>query len=145
MNAGLLYALGLRFLIVGLDKNTSLRQYDLVTNNNDVSMFKLFENAVPPFPDAKVEQPPENLWRFIWHYARPFRFLLLALLFTSAIIAGIEVYMFSAIGRMIDWMQVGDPSTFFVEHGSTLTYIALLILVVWPFLNFVSLAASPLR
>lgn len=100
-------------------------------------MFKLFENAVPPFPNTRVEQPPAELWKFVWHYTKPFRWLLVALFFTSAIIAGIEVYMFDAIGQMIDWMQVGDPNTFFVEHGSTLINMAVLVIIVWPLLNFI--------
>ncbi len=100
-------------------------------------MFKLFENAVPPFPDTKIERPPQTMWQFIWHYTEPFKYLLVGLLFTSAIIAGIEVYMFSAIGQMIDWMQAGEPSTFFSEHKTTLISIAVLVMVVWPILNFV--------
>lgn len=99
-------------------------------------MFKLFENAVPPFPDTKVEQPPQKLSAFIWHYTKPFRFLLIALFITSALIAVIEVYMFSAIGQMIDWMQSGDPSTFFDHHSGTLINMAVLIILVWPALNF---------
>ena len=99
-------------------------------------MFKLFENAVPPFPDYEVERPPKELFKFIWYYTKPFKFLLVALFFTSAIIAAIEVYMFQAIGQMIDWMQVGDPTTFFEVHGGTLLNIALLIILIWPALNF---------
>lgn len=71
----------------------------------------------------------------MWHYTKPFRFLLLGLLITSAAIAAIEVYMFSAIGQMIDWMQAGDPSTFFEQHGGTLMKIAVLILIIWPAFN----------
>lgn len=100
-------------------------------------MFKFFENAVPPFPNTEIEQPPRQLTAFIWYYAKPFRFLLLALFFTSAIIAGIEVYMFRAIGQMIDWMQFGDPANFLEEHGSVLINMALLVIIVWPTLNFI--------
>lgn len=44
--------------------------------------------------------------------------------------------MFNAIGRMIDWMQDSDPSTFFDVYGSELLMIGLLVLVAWPLLNF---------
>ena len=100
-------------------------------------MFNFFENIVPPFPEEEIEQPPAKLSHFVWHYTRPFRFLLLALFFTSAIIAGIEVYMFNAIGELIDWMQVSDPSTFMQEYGSRLGWAILVILVVWPLLHLV--------
>lgn len=103
-------------------------------------MFQIFEKAVKPFPHENACQPPATLARFIWFYARPFRFLLAALVVTSAVIAGIEVYMFSAIGQMIDWMQVSDPTTFFEVHASKLILIAALILFVWPILSFIDSA-----
>ena len=76
-------------------------------------MFKWFERAVPPFPDAPIEMPPAGLWAFTWHYTKPFRFLLLFLLFTAAGVAVIEVYMFQIIGNMIDWMKDSDPAHIF--------------------------------
>ncbi len=103
-------------------------------------MFKFFENAVPPFSNDKIEQPPSSMVKFVWHYTKPFRFLLICLLITSALISGIEVYMFNAIGNMIDWMQVSDPSTFFEVYGDQLIGVAILILIVWPLLNLVDSA-----
>lgn len=100
-------------------------------------MYKYFESLVPPFSGEEIIQPPKSLAKFVWHYAKPFRFLLVCLVFTSAIISGIEVYMFSAIGQMIDWMQVSDPSTFFSVHGPQLLLMAGLIIVVWPIMSFI--------
>ena len=100
-------------------------------------LFKLFERAVPPFSKLPVDQPPKGLWAFTWHYTKPFRFLLLALLCTAAAIAAIEVYMFQIIGMVVDWMQTSDPVTFFSEHKQQLITLALLIVVVWPVLSFI--------
>ena len=100
-------------------------------------MFKLLENAVEPFPNQVVEQAPSSLLAFVWHYTKPFRFLLSILFITSAIIAVVEVYMLSAIGKLIDWMQVGDPNTFYQVHGASLTSMVLLILIIWPLLHWV--------
>ena len=102
-----------------------------------LDMFKLLENAVEPFPNQVVEQAPSSLLAFVWHYTKPFRFLLSILFITSAIIAVVEVYMLSAIGKLIDWMQVGDPSTFYQVHGASLTSMVLLILIIWPLLHWV--------
>ncbi|MCL4148997.1 UNVERIFIED_CONTAM: hypothetical protein GTU68_049720 [Idotea baltica] len=99
-------------------------------------MFKLFENVVPPFPDEEVVRPPEPLMKFIWHYTKPFRFLLFCLVVTSAVISGIEVYMYSVIGQMIDWMQSSDPASFFSAHSDQLLWTAALILIVWPLLSY---------
>ena len=100
-------------------------------------MFKLLEDAVDPFPNQVVEQPPSSLLAFIWHFTKPFRFLLSVLFITSAIIAAVEVYMLSAIGQLIDWMQVGDQNTFFQVHGTSLTGMLVLILIIWPLLHWV--------
>ena len=100
-------------------------------------MFKLLEDAVDPFPDQVVEQPPASLLAFIWHFTKPFKFLLSVLFITSAIIAAIEVYMLSAIGQLIDWMQAGDQNTFFQVHGTSLTGMLVLILLIWPLLHWV--------
>jgi len=103
-------------------------------------MLSFFEKAVPPFSNDLVEQPPESLARFIWHYAKPFRFLLFGLLITSAIISGIEVYMFSVIGQMIDWMQSSDPAVFFATHTNQLIIAGILILIVWPLMSLLDSA-----
>jgi ATP-binding cassette subfamily B multidrug efflux pump len=100
-------------------------------------MYKFFESLVPPFPNEDIVQPPASLAKFVWHYAKPFRFLLSCLVVTSAIISGIEVYMFSAIGQMIDWMQASNTTTFFAIHGTQLLLMAGLIVVVWPLLSFI--------
>ena len=103
-------------------------------------MFKLFEEAVAPFSNDPVEQPPKELFKFIWYYTKPFRFLLLGLLCTSALIAGFEVYMFDIIGQMIDLMQTGERERFFDIYGNRLIVIAALILIVWPAITFLDSA-----
>jgi len=45
--------------------------------------------------------------------------------------------MLSAIGQLIDWMQVGDQNTFFQVHGTSLTGMLVLILIIWPLLHWV--------
>ena len=50
-------------------------------------LFRLFENLVDPLKDEKPSRPPEKLWAFIWHYAKPFRWLFLLTIITSILIA----------------------------------------------------------
>ena len=103
-------------------------------------MFRLFEKAVPPFPDSTVQAPPKQLGQFIWYYTKPFKGLLFGLLVTSAVIACIEVYMFNVIGEMIDWMQSSDPDTFFSTHADQLWVMGAIILVAWPLLSLLDSA-----
>ena len=100
-------------------------------------MFSVFEKAVPPFSESDSSQPPEGLWAFIWHYAKPFRFLLGGLLITSGVIAALEAYVFAMVGYLVDWMAAsGDPAEFFSQHGQGLIIFMVLVLVVWPAISY---------
>ena len=100
-------------------------------------MFSVFEKAVPPFSESDSSQPPEGLWAFIWHYAKPFRFLLGGLLITSGVIAALEAYVFAMVGYLVDWMAAsGDPAEFFSQHGQSLIIFMVLVLVVWPAISY---------
>ena len=100
-------------------------------------MFSLFEKSVPPFSETDSSQPPEGLWAFIWHYAKPFRFLLLGLLITSGLIAALEAYVFAMVGYLVDWMAAsGDPTLFFEQHSRSLILFTILVMIVWPAINY---------
>ena len=100
-------------------------------------MFSVFEKAVPPFSESDSSQPPEGLWAFIWHYAKPFRFLLGGLLITSGVIAALEAYVFAMVGYLVDWMAAsGDPAEFFSQHGQSLIIFTVLVLIVWPAISY---------
>ncbi|MEM9988514.1 MAG: ABC transporter ATP-binding protein, partial [Pseudomonadota bacterium] len=98
-------------------------------------LFRFFENLVPPFTDAPVEQPPSTLPAFIWYYAKPFKGLLVATIFVSALIAGIEVYALDLVGNIVDWMGTADPEGFWETYGFELLLICGLIAILWPALS----------
>ncbi|MEM6650212.1 MAG: ABC transporter ATP-binding protein [Pseudomonadota bacterium] len=98
-------------------------------------LFRFFENLVPPFTDAPVEQPPATLPAFIWYYAKPFKGLLVATIFVSALIAGIEVYALDLVGNIVDWMGTTDPEGFWETYGFELLLICGLIAILWPALS----------
>ena len=56
--------------------------------------FSAFESFVNPLPDERPAPPPGELRRFIWHYVKPFRWLLLASVILAAMIGFIEVMAF---------------------------------------------------
>ena len=100
-------------------------------------MFRFFEKSVPPFPDTESSQPPIGLWAFTWHYAKPFRFLLLGLLITSGLIAALEAYLFAMVGQLVDWMVASaDPEAFFSEHKTSLIVFMVLVLLIWPLVSY---------
>jgi len=99
-------------------------------------IFKFFENITKPFPAEEPEQPPQKFWSFIWHYAKPFRWLFLASIVVSASLAFLEVYLFETIGSLVDWMGATEPSSFLEAEGHRLITMAILIVVIWPLIAF---------
>ncbi|WOI54748.1 ABC transporter ATP-binding protein [Parvularcula sp. LCG005] len=100
-------------------------------------MFRLFESIVRPFFPEPPEQPPSQLGAFIWHYARPFRWLFLASIFVSMLIALVEVSAFSLVGSIVDWMSGTTPQSFWSEYGVQVGLICLLMAVIWPLLTLI--------
>lgn len=94
-------------------------------------LFRLFERLVDPYSDDVPEKPPGQLWAFIWHYAKPFKWLFLISIIISAAIALIEVFAFELVGGLVDW-AAGGPENFWDEHGQKVILICILIAVVWP-------------
>ncbi len=103
-------------------------------------MFNYFETRVPPFPDGQPERPPETLRAFVWHYTKPFKWLLLAMMVTASLHAFFEVFLYSTVGNFVDWMMADAPETFFETHGRKLAIIAILLLTLWPAITFLDSA-----
>ena len=98
-------------------------------------LFRLFERFVDPLPDEAPATPPGRFGAFVWHYVRPFRFLLLVSILTSATIGFIEVFAFELVGDVIRWMGESGPQGFWTEHGRQVAMIAVLIALVWPLMS----------
>ncbi|MBU2581112.1 MAG: ABC transporter ATP-binding protein/permease [Alphaproteobacteria bacterium] len=81
--------------------------------------------------------PPREFVPFVIHYVRPFWKLLLVSALLAAVIAILEVSLFSVLGTIVDWLAKARPDTFWSEHGTFLTGMLVLILVVLPLLKFV--------
>ena len=98
-------------------------------------LFRLFERFVNPLPEEAPQAPPGRFLPFVWHYVRPFRFLLLVSILTSALIGFIEVYAFELVGDVIRWMGEAGREGFWDQHGGEVVGIVLLIAVVWPVMS----------
>ncbi|ADM10299.1 multidrug resistance ABC transporter ATP-binding and permease protein [Parvularcula bermudensis HTCC2503] len=99
--------------------------------------FRYFENMVDPFADHPVEAPPRQLAAFIWHYARPFKWVFLASLILAVMVAAIEVVAFSLIGQIVDWAAASSPDRFWADHGVKILLVCTLIGIIWPLIGFV--------
>ncbi len=104
--------------------------------------FTWLEGLVNPFPPRLPEKPPARLFAFAWHYTQPFFPLLAASMLFSAVIALIEVYLFSFLGDLVDLLTLADRATFWDDYRLTLIGMGALVLIVLPVLNFIAESIS---
>ncbi|MCZ7599172.1 MAG: ABC transporter ATP-binding protein/permease [Gammaproteobacteria bacterium] len=95
-------------------------------------MFHWLEGLSDPFPAELPARPPDALLPFVWHYARPFWPLLAAGSVLAAVVALLEVWLFSLVGSLVDWLAAANRQTFFQEHGWHLAGVAALVVVFIP-------------
>ncbi|MEM9233997.1 MAG: ABC transporter ATP-binding protein, partial [Pseudomonadota bacterium] len=100
-------------------------------------LFRSFERMVDPYPEETLTKPPGSLWSFIWHYARPFKWLFLASIIFSAGIALIEVFAFELVGNIVDWATTQGAEGFWESHGGQVLLICGLIAIVWPIASLI--------
>src|SRR5690606_41560047 len=95
-------------------------------------MFGWFEKRLDPFPTAEPVEPPRTLFAFCWHFTRPaWRFVLLSAVL-MALIAIIEVWMFSFLGQIVDWRSEHNRETFLQTEWWKLACMALMVAGVLP-------------
>lgn len=97
-------------------------------------MFAFFEKLIDPYPPEEPGEPPRQFWSFLYFYSRPMIPLLIVVTIFSALISIAEITFFSYIGQLVDWLSTANRETFFDDHGVTLFWVAILILVGFPLL-----------
>ncbi|MCL9781709.1 ABC transporter ATP-binding protein/permease [Vibrio sp. S4M6] len=97
-------------------------------------MFKKFEGFTKPFPDEEPSQPPMGVFAFCRYYTRGFERPLILMSIMSTIVAIVEVSLFGAMGKLVDWLSRSNPETFLHDNSSMLIGYSVLLLVVMPIL-----------
>ncbi len=101
-------------------------------------MFRFFENLVDPYCDYPEEdRPPTQLWPFLWKYAQPFRGLFAVTAFFTMIVAFVEIWLISYIGRLVDVLSETEPDVFWSENGLEMVLVALFLLILRPAIQMI--------
>lgn len=100
------------------------------------SLFSKLENATDPFPKHLPSKPPQTLIAFIYHFARPFRGLIILSAILAVTVSILEVYLFAFVGDLVDWLATTERETLWERHGLTLLGVGLLAAVLIPILKF---------
>ena len=98
-------------------------------------MLKFFEKWVGAYPDLEISQPPTGLVAFCRYYSRGVEVPLVLMSMLTALIAILEVTLFSFMGQLVDWLITKNPDTFFAEEGGHLLLMSLMILVAMPLIS----------
>ena len=103
-------------------------------------MLSFFERIIQPFPAAEPSQPPKGILAFCLHYTKGMEASLLLMSITTALLAMLEVSLFSFMGQLVDWLVQNEPQTLFSTEGDTLIKMAVVTLVLLPGLSFLHAA-----
>ena len=88
------------------------------------------------FPEDQPTQPPSTLFAFCRHYTKGMELSLLLMSISAAMLAILEVSLFSYMGQLVDWLTAYTPETLFVEQKSELIKMAVMLLLVLPVVVF---------
>ncbi len=100
------------------------------------------EGYCPPFPEHLPTRPPATLTGFVVHYAKPFWPLILVCAILSVIGSVIDVYLFSFVGNLVDWLASEQPNTFWETYQTQLIFTGFLVLVIAPSVRYIYEAVS---
>ncbi|MFC0444890.1 ABC transporter ATP-binding protein [Pseudidiomarina halophila] len=95
-------------------------------------MFRWFENRLNPFPPPSHEQPPKGLIAFCRYYTQgAWLYIFIAGLLMMAI-AITEVWLFSFIGNIVDWLSEQSRESFVGDQLWYLIGMAAVVLILLP-------------
>lgn len=95
-------------------------------------MLRFFEQLINPFPPEHPSQPPKGLYAFCRHYTQGMEAPLIVMSVLTAMLAILEVSLFSFMGDLVDWLTKQNPETLFDEQGETLLWMSALVLIGLP-------------
>lgn len=99
-------------------------------------MYKLFENLIDPFENTSLDVPPKGFWAFCWFYTKPVWPILAAVSVVAALVAILEVMIFTFLGDMVTWLSEQNAETFFSDNAWQLAWMGLVVLVFLPVVSF---------
>ncbi|MBE0462349.1 ABC transporter ATP-binding protein [Halomonas sp. FME20] len=97
-------------------------------------MFRYFETRVDPYPMGDVQTPPQGLIPFIKHFSRPVLPLLIVMTLCTALVSSAEVFFFSYMGQLVDWLGNVEREGFWAANGLWLAGVGVAILIGLPLL-----------
>ncbi|MEO1114863.1 MAG: ABC transporter ATP-binding protein [Pseudomonadota bacterium] len=95
-------------------------------------MFDRFEKLVDPFEKTELDVPPSGFWAFCWYYTKPVWPILLVVSVLGALIAVLEVMIFTFLGELVTWLSTENAETFFQDNWGQLVWMGIVVLILLP-------------
>ena len=83
-------------------------------------MFQYFEKLLNSYPDTPPVTPPKGFYAFLWFCTQGARGYILVMTLCTAVIGAFEAFLFSVLGRIVDWLGQIPPEQLWAEQRSTL-------------------------
>jgi ATP-binding cassette, subfamily B, multidrug efflux pump len=90
-------------------------------------LFNWFERRIDPYPSEEPTPPRAGLLPFLWSCVDGLRVYILALMVLTALIGGFEAFLFSMMGKVVDWLATTAPAQLWIERGDALMWMVALI------------------
>lgn len=95
-------------------------------------MFRWFESRLDPFPSTEPSQPPKGFFAFCYHFTKGSEKYLIIVAILMALVAVTEVWLFSFLGSIVDWLSEQDRSEFLANEWLKLTAMSAVVLLGLP-------------
>ena len=92
-----------------------------------VGVFHYFEKLLNPYPDTTPATPPKNFYKFLWFCTQGSRSYILVMTVCTAVIGAFEAFLFSVLGRIVDWLGQIQPAQLWTEQRSTLLLLVVVL------------------
>lgn len=93
---------------------------------------KFFSKFIDPMGIDDTSRPPSDVFGFFKYYLTPIRGVLITTLLLSGIATVSELMLYVYLGDIVDWMDNGNPATFFQEHQSALIWMLIVAVIIRP-------------
>lgn len=91
-------------------------------------MFRFFETLLDPYPETAPPELPKRQVPFLWSCTKGMRRYIGLMTLGTAIIGAFEALLFSALGRIVDWLAKVDPAHLWDTGRGALVALAGLLL-----------------
>jgi ATP-binding cassette, subfamily B, multidrug efflux pump len=94
----------------------------------ELAVFSLFEKLIDPYPIDPISAPPQGLFAFVWSCTKGVRHIILMMAVFTALTGVLEAWMFSMMGRVVDWLSHVPAAQLWEKERANLLLLACILL-----------------